>query len=456
MPTKTVRLSRPRHKSFADVYIKDILARLSLYLLADPHPPFSSLLEPLFTPKTIPNTLVVILLDWGSPWYWLRQLRAWILLLKAALACLDNDCIDAMNGNMRAWTERRKGVSSENIPRDSSDANIVLPLGPGEWDDALGVPLCVVCQNAEKIEVLEREHGWKDDEFDFILLYLRSILLKHGASLIYTASSGPGSLQTLIRSSLDIHSLLHRNPFKHNLVDRDKILVPPAWDSWGKIRVLREGFDVEGVSQAWTLDVQPPSGTSNSANASAEPPSPTTEVKDSHVEPRQDQSSAVWSFEKKIENPHRYGDTALRLGGRDNDGIEVQCPPTQQFLTEQYKVLDILKAEDEAALKAAGLKSPGPGQIASSQSRDSHGTDGNQVNEHIGPVQFNMGGIQVDADDMLRSLKDRDATRTLSEEPASPSFGNGAEGEDGENEKLRNFFAGLMTRGVNSATQSPK
>jgi hypothetical protein len=28
-----------------------------------------------------------------------------------------------------------------------------------------------------------------------------------------------------------------------------------------------------------------------------------------------------------------------------------------------------------------------------------------RVNEHIGPVQFNMGGIQVDADDMLQRLK---------------------------------------------------
>ena len=30
-----------------------------------------------------------------------------------------------------------------------------------------------------------------------------------------------------------------------------------------------------------------------------------------------------------------------------------------------------------------------------------------RVNEHIGPVQFNMGGIQVDADDMLQRLKVR-------------------------------------------------
>lgn len=45
---------------------------------------------------------------------------------------------------------------------------------------------------------------------------------------------------------------------------------------------------------------------------------------------------------------------------------------------------------------------------------DESGLDGHdeiggeaRVNEHIGPVQFNMGGIQVDADDMLQRLKVR-------------------------------------------------
>jgi dynein light intermediate chain 1 len=28
-----------------------------------------------------------------------------------------------------------------------SDGDVSLPLGPGEWEEALGLPLCVVCQN---------------------------------------------------------------------------------------------------------------------------------------------------------------------------------------------------------------------------------------------------------------------------------------------------------------------
>lgn len=33
------------------------------------------------------------------------------------------------------------------------------------------------------------------------------------------------------------------------------MFVPSGWDSWGKIRVLRDGFDVEGVSEGWSVDI---------------------------------------------------------------------------------------------------------------------------------------------------------------------------------------------------------
>lgn len=31
---------------------------------------------------------------------------------------------------------------------------------------------------ADKIEMLERERGWKEEEFDFVLQFLRTVLLK--------------------------------------------------------------------------------------------------------------------------------------------------------------------------------------------------------------------------------------------------------------------------------------
>lgn len=50
-----------------------------------------------------------------------------------------------------------------------------------------------------------------------------------------------------------------RNPFvfhhKPNPLDRDRIVVPAGWDSWGKIGVLREGFEAKVWGEAWEADL---------------------------------------------------------------------------------------------------------------------------------------------------------------------------------------------------------
>ena len=56
----------------------------------------------------------------------------------------------------------------------------------------------------------------------------------------------------------------YRNPFpfaeRANALDRDQILVPAGWDSWGKIVVLRDGFDAKTWSESWDKDMEAESG----------------------------------------------------------------------------------------------------------------------------------------------------------------------------------------------------
>jgi len=128
----------------------DILARISLYMLSTPSPSFTSLIRPLLTPETIPNTLIIVLLDWTQPTHFLAQLQEWILFLREVLRSLDSGCLNAMEEVMESWRDRGRAGSTVNLDGTSTattgDSETALPMGTSEWEDALGLPLCVVCQ----------------------------------------------------------------------------------------------------------------------------------------------------------------------------------------------------------------------------------------------------------------------------------------------------------------------
>jgi hypothetical protein len=50
---------------------------------------------------------------------------------------------------MLSWRDRGRGGNNlDGTPTASgTEGDVSLPLGPGEWEEGLGLPLCVVCQN---------------------------------------------------------------------------------------------------------------------------------------------------------------------------------------------------------------------------------------------------------------------------------------------------------------------
>jgi len=217
-------------------------------------------------------------------------------------------------------------------------------------------------------------------------------------------------LQSLVHASLGIHSLLKKHPLKHNVIDRDKIVVPPNWDSWGKIRVLREGFDVERVSNGWSLDLDHPfpqahsNGTENGTNGNG------NEQEDDDPDA---EGSAVSLYESAVQDSSL---DSLQLARRDNHStkLEVETTDTQAFLAQQLKYLEMFKQKNDEANREAARSNPL--KRVDSESGDlstAGGASEGKVNEHIGPVQFNMGGIQVDADDMVQRLKVSPPTKML-------------------------------------------
>lgn len=458
---------------------EDILARISFYSLTKPSATFSSLIRPLLTPQTIPNTLVVVLLDWSQPWLWMRQLREWILLLRTVLLSLSIEAKDVMEEVMISWRDRGRGGAGTNLDGSGvataamsgdggggSGDSVALPMGPGEWEDALGLPLSVVCQNADKIDGLEKRQGWKEEQFDLVMQFMRTILLKHGASLIYTSPSAPSQLPILIHSSLGITSLLKRQALKHNVIDRDKIVVPPNWDSWGKIRVLRDGFDVEKVSEGWSIDLdqpfprEPTSGASNSEEDDS--PYELDSDDDGGMRPAEEdqdvEGSTVTLYEQKIENPSAAAQEHAEREDRSGRRMEVETEDHQAFLDKQYPVMDefrkALQAEedDEAATKSKrhGGDGPTPRAYGNTRDHDDHGpgTISDALEEQIGSVSINMGGIQMDPDAAYQSIQRlterQHAHETETEADVEVEVDEGPTDPD----RMQAFFAGLIQRGM--------
>jgi dynein light intermediate chain 1 len=50
---------------------------------------------------------------------------------------------------MISWRDRGRGGNALDGGGSNTtvEGDVSLPLGPGEWEEALGLPLCVVCQN---------------------------------------------------------------------------------------------------------------------------------------------------------------------------------------------------------------------------------------------------------------------------------------------------------------------
>lgn len=156
----------------AELTNTDTLARVSLYLLSQPSGEFSSLVAPLLTPETISNTAVVMLLDWSQPHLWLRQMWTWVQVLEEVMGQTTPEAQNEMEETMNSWKERGRGGSSINFDgtpsaTGSNDGDGLLPLGPGEWSEPLGLPLCVVCQNVRSpmlisIPIADNPAGAKD------------------------------------------------------------------------------------------------------------------------------------------------------------------------------------------------------------------------------------------------------------------------------------------------------
>ncbi|KAL8286183.1 hypothetical protein RQP46_004671 [Phenoliferia psychrophenolica] len=294
-PTSATHLDLGLSYSFLDVgdeADEETVARLGVYQLPSPHAPYPSLLPLALSRATLLDSLVIIVLDWERPWRFLKELRAWIGVLEGVLkgkgvaeGWEGQEGRERLEAHFRHYFEPTATAATAG-PSASQLADTEAPLPPGVLTDNLGISLVIVCTKADQIMTLERDKDFKEEQFDYVQQTLRTIALKYGAALFMTSHSRPASFAKL-RSYL-LHRLFAQPspsltstapsasaapvpptlalapvatarafPFltRANAVDRDQILVPTGWDSWGKIRILRDRYDTDAVSKGWDLDM---------------------------------------------------------------------------------------------------------------------------------------------------------------------------------------------------------
>ncbi|KAG9317814.1 dynein light intermediate chain-domain-containing protein [Chiua virens] len=275
---------------------EDTLARLSVYTVPSDAKGYTALLPHFLPPRTaLPHTLVMIVLDWTHPWTFMEDLQTWLKWVEQwakgdgarEVEIVSEENHERLQAHLQHYTE----PSADSLPAASNlTSNTVLPLGPGTLThNSAGVPIIVVCTKADLIDegsdlvgagasgmgaMVKGKGGEWEERTDGVMQVLRTICLKYGAALFYTTPQ-PGTLGVLrqymlhllftppapspgVTAGTDAPAPI-RNPFvfhhRPNTLDRDRIVVPAGWDSWGKISVLREGFEARMWGESWDTDL---------------------------------------------------------------------------------------------------------------------------------------------------------------------------------------------------------
>ncbi|RKP13471.1 dynein light intermediate chain-domain-containing protein, partial [Piptocephalis cylindrospora] len=266
---------------------EDTVSRVGIYQLAASHP---TLLPFALNADSLANTAVIIVLDWQRPWSWVESLQRWLSVLSDGVAHIAQEgqvqgggpggwskgqvvvenAKEHLERFLQLYTEPSSSAATINTapgadrdiavdvgggggPGEDMGKEVLLPLPEGCLTHNLGLPIAVVCTKADGMRTLEREQDYRDEQFDHIQQSLRTLCLAYGASLFHTTTHRPRTF-AMLRAYL-LHRLLGPGSALVKVVERETVAVPSGWDTWGKIGILREGFQCRETLDGWEFDL---------------------------------------------------------------------------------------------------------------------------------------------------------------------------------------------------------
>ncbi|XP_074013916.1 cytoplasmic dynein 1 light intermediate chain 2 isoform X3 [Numenius arquata] len=148
---------------------------------------------------------------------------------------------------------QRRGPSS-----GQEDEHVSLPLGENVLTHNLGIPVLVVCTKCDAVSVLEKEHDYREEHFDFIQSHIRRFCLQYGAALIYTSVKEEKNLDLLYKYIVHkTYGFQFTTPAL--VVEKDAVFIPAGWDNEKKIAILHENFTTVKPEDAYEdFIVKPP------------------------------------------------------------------------------------------------------------------------------------------------------------------------------------------------------
>ncbi|XP_033898794.1 cytoplasmic dynein 1 light intermediate chain 2 isoform X1 [Acipenser ruthenus] len=219
--------------------------------------------------ESLTDTLAVFVADMSRPWTIMESIQKWASVLREHI-----DKLKILPEEMRRLEQELVKHFQEYVePKEASqgspqrrappvsgteDEEVVLPLGENVLTHNLGIPVLVVCTKCDAVSVLEKEHDYREEHFDFIQSHIRRFCLQYGAALIYTSVKEEKNLDLLYKYIVHkMYGFQFTTPAL--VVEKDAVFIPSGWDNEKKIAILHENFTTVKPEDAFEdFIVKPP------------------------------------------------------------------------------------------------------------------------------------------------------------------------------------------------------
>ncbi|KAM9860430.1 cytoplasmic dynein 1 light intermediate chain 2 isoform 2-T2 [Aulostomus maculatus] len=228
---------------------RDDLTRCNVWIL-DGDLYHKGLLKFAITAQSLTSCLAVFVADMSRPWTIMESLQKWASVLRDHVDKLKippeemREMELKMVKAFQEYTEPEDATPvspQRRAPTAGEDEAVVLPIGEGTLTHNLGIPVLIVCTKCDAISVLEKEHDYREEHFDFIQSYIRRFCLLYGAGLIYTSVKEEKNLDLLYKYIVHkVYDFQFTTPAL--VVEKDAVFIPSGWDNEKKIGIVHENI----------------------------------------------------------------------------------------------------------------------------------------------------------------------------------------------------------------------